>query len=190
VHSRWSESKRIGSIAGRLVEIDRAIEAARRENPVVDGLAYFFAICREVSCASVWADGGTENLDAVFVCPGNELRKFLFPVFGGELVIGQVGLMLPVDIGDALKHDDVPHSGLRENISIEAGHSSTGRGSSSSCCFLAGDYVRGNVNRRISRKRNHRVVIDRHLGKRGSLIACVYGVSATALVMIRICCEQ
>ena len=53
--------------------------------------------------------------------PGDELGKPLFEVFGSEFVVGQVGIVEGADIVDALKHDDVLHSGLRKNIPIEAG---------------------------------------------------------------------
>jgi len=115
------ELKRINRIAGRLVEVNRSIEDAGRQYPVVDGLAYLFAIVGKVTCAFVRRDGGSEDFDAVLVSSGDELGKPLFEVFSGELVIRTVRVVEATDIVDALKDDNELHSGLRKNISIEAG---------------------------------------------------------------------
>ena len=108
-------------VAGGFVEVDGSVEDAAGENPGVDGLANLLSLVGGITGSLVRGEGGSEDLDTLLVGAGHELAEALFKILGGEVVVGSVWVVESADIVDAFEHDNVAHTGLREDVAIEAG---------------------------------------------------------------------
>ena len=102
----------VGGVGGDLVEVDDAVELIGSANPFVDGLAHLFAGWRLIFCADEGCKGCSDDLDSVGVSACGELAEAGDEVFGGDDVVGFVGVGGVADVVDALHDDEVLDAGL------------------------------------------------------------------------------
>ena len=106
-------------VGGDFVEVDDAVELVGGADPFIDCLTYLFPSGRLILCADEGGECGSEDLDAVSVGPCCELAESRDEVFGGDYVVGFVGVGGVADVIDAFHNNEVFHSGLSDDIAIE-----------------------------------------------------------------------
>jgi hypothetical protein len=111
----------VRGVSSDFVEVDDAVELVGGADPFVDCLTHFFAGGGLVFCTYEWSECGADDLDAVCVGAGGELAETGDEVFGGDYVVGLVGVSGVADVVDAFHDDEVLDSGLGEDVAVEAG---------------------------------------------------------------------
>ncbi len=111
----------VGGVGGDFVEVDDAVELVGGADPFVDGLAHVFAGGGLIFRSDEGCEGCAVDLDAVGVGAGGELAEAGDEVFGGDDVVGLVGVGGVADVVDAFHDDEVLDAGLGEDVAVEAG---------------------------------------------------------------------
>src|SRR6266404_5265199 len=112
------QARRMGWIAGRLVEVDHSVERAARADPSVDGVAFLlagFRVADEAGGAFERRERSADHPQAQSVraqddlaMPGDDLLRADFLPLQGSVI-------------DALEEDDVPRPWLDEDVPVEPG---------------------------------------------------------------------
>src|SRR5882757_11135236 len=124
----WQQSRRVAWIPQYRVKVDHAVEFTCVANPLIDLLAHSLFVGRVDNQTLVavvggvlkgW-NGGDVDPDASLVGTGNQLTIAVNDVFTGHGFARRSEGPWESDVIDPNGHDDILHSRLPENVSIEA----------------------------------------------------------------------